>query len=113
MKKFQGDTGVSETMPTLHRDTRKHPYGNPKWRNLRMSLGFDGMNDNQKKRYIEDRDAIAKWNNRPISELTEEEQVFCLDVADKNTCWYNREHCRWMIASRSEEWAGDNHRARG
>lgn len=75
MKKFQGDAGVSETMPTLHRDTRKHPYGNPKWRNLRMSLGFDGMNDNQKERYIEDRDAIAEWNNRPISELTEEEQT--------------------------------------
>lgn len=75
MKKFQGDTGVSETMPTLHRDTRKHPYGNPKWKNFRMSLGFDGMNDNQKERYIEDRDAIAEWNNRPISELTEEEQT--------------------------------------
>lgn len=67
--------GDETTMPTLHRDTRKHPYGNPKWKNFRMSLGFDGMNDNQKERYIEDRDAIAEWNNRPISELTEEEQT--------------------------------------
>ena len=66
--------GVSETKPVLHRDTKKHPYGNPKWRNFRMSLGFDGMNDNQKERYIEDRDAIAEWNNRPATELTVEER---------------------------------------
>ena len=74
MKKFQGDTGVSETMPTLHRDTRKHAYGNPKWRDFRISLGFDGMNNNQKERYQEDRVAIAEYNNRPVPELTAAEQ---------------------------------------
>jgi hypothetical protein len=66
--------------PVLHRDTRKHPYGNPKWRNFRSSLGLKGMNKNQRERYTEDKDDIAEWNNRPIPELTSEERSHQRDL---------------------------------
>ena len=69
--------------PVLHRDTKKHPYGNPKWRNLRSFLGLKGMNKNQRERYTEDKDDIAEWNNRPIPELTSEERSHQRDLDDE------------------------------
>ena len=69
--------------PVLHRDTKKHPYGNPKWRNLRSFLGLKGMNKNQRERYTEDKDDIAEWNNRPIPELTSEERSYQRDLDDE------------------------------
>lgn len=88
LNKFQGDEGGSETKPVLHRDTKKHPYGNPKWRNFRSSLGLKGMNKKQRERYIEDKDDIAEWNNRPIPELTRAERNHQRDLDTEE--WLHR-----------------------
>lgn len=95
LNKFQGDEGGSETKPVLHRDTKKHPYGNPKWRNFRSSLGLKGMNKNQRERYIEDKNDIAEWNNRPIPELTREERSHQRDLDTEE--WLHRKALKRIL----------------